>query len=351
MVEVGDSAVLKVSPSWARPIYQPSKRRVIWPNGAIAHCYGADEPSLLRGPEHDIAWADELAAWRYPEAWDNLMFGLRRGPRPHVVVTTTPKPRKLIRDLLGREGRDVVVSRASTYANKDNLAEAFYRWIVSQYEGTRLGRQEIAGELLEDVPGALWKRTTLELLKRPMPSVLARVVVAVDPAVSAGDESDETGIVVAGIGLETPPHLHVLADLSGRYDPSEWPQIVCRAYRDWRADRVVAEVNQGGDMVERVIRVVDPQISYRSVHATRGKIVRAEPVAALYEKGQAHHCGSGLELLEDQMCSFTGGPKKEGDLWDRMDALVLAGHDLIIDREPVTLRVVVTPSEPDISPV
>lgn len=325
MVE-GESGLLAISPDWNRPLYEPSKRRLTWPNGAIATLYSADEPERLRGPQHDAAWADELGAWRYPEAWDQLMFGLRLGQRPRVVVTTTPKPTKLIRDLLTRP--DCIVSRGRTSDNRANLAPAFLDTVVRRYQGTRLGRQELEGELLDDVPGALWTRDLIERNritadKRP---ALRRVVVAIDPAVSSDEDADETGIVVAGLGSDGVGY--VIDDRSGRYPPIEWARRAVQAYRDHKGDRIVAEVNNGGDMVEATLRMVERNAPYTAVHASRGKRVRAEPVSALYEQGRVKHVGA-FPDLEDQMCNWV--PDSADASPDRMDALVWALTELIVD--------------------
>lgn len=323
MVE-GESGILAISPPWFRPVYEPSKRRLSWPNGAIATTYSADEPDRLRGPQHDGAWADELAAWKYPEAWDMLMFGLRLGTDPRVVVTTTPKPVRLIRELLAEA--TTVITRGSTYENAANLAPAFLEQIVTKYKGTRLGRQELDGEVLDDVPGALWTRKVLDDLRRPAAPELVRVVVAIDPAVTSGEDSDETGIVVAGRGADG--HGYVLADLSCRMSPDGWARRAVNAFQDHKADRIVAEVNNGGDLVEQVVRTVDRSVPYKAVHASRGKRVRAEPIAALYEQGRVHHVG-GLPDLEDQMCAFL--PEGSDQSPDRVDALVWALTELLLE--------------------
>jgi phage terminase large subunit-like protein len=328
MVE-GPSGILSIAPDWARPSYEPSKRRLSWPNGAIATCYSAEEPERLRGPQHDAAICDELASWARPETWDMLMFGLRLGQNPRCVVATTPRPTKLIKELLAREGEDVAVSRGSTFENRDNLAPSFFNQIVRRYEGTRLGRQELAGELLEDVPGALWTRGAIEEARCKFAPDLVRVVVAIDPAVSSGEDADETGIIVAGI--DGGGHGYVTEDLSGRYAPAEWARIAIGAHHRHHADRVVAEVNNGGEMVEATLRMVDPNVSFSAVHASRGKVTRAEPVAALYEQGKVHHVGAFPEL-EDQMAGFVGDfdRTRAGYSPDRVDALVWAFTDLLV---------------------
>jgi len=330
MVE-GESGLLAIAPPWDRPEYEPSKRRLTWENGAIATTYSADEPERLRGPQHDFAWCDELAAWRYPEAWDMLMFGLRLGDDPRAVVTTTPRPTKLIKALVADP--KVVVTRGSTYDNKFNLAPAFLDQIVRRYEGTRLGRQELDAEILEDVPGALWTHGLIDATRVNTVPSLTRIVVAIDPAVSTDEHADETGIVVAG--KDAAGHGYVLADLSGRYTPTEWAKAAIAAYRAHGADRVVAEVNNGGDLVEATLRVVDPAVSFAAVHAARGKVARAEPVAALYEQGRVHHLGA-LPRLEDQMCCFAHDFSREtaGYSPDRVDALVWALTELLVQPVP-----------------
>ncbi|HXD23239.1 MAG TPA: terminase family protein [Gemmatimonadaceae bacterium] len=336
MVE-GESGLLTISPPWFRPLYEPSKRRLTWPNGARATLYSADEPDRLRGPQHDIAWCDELAAWRFPEAFDMLMLGLRLGERPRVCVTTTPKPTLLIRDLL--KDPTVSVTHGSTYENRVNLAPAFIHTVVRKYEGTRLGRQELLAELLEDVEGALW---TLGLIEEHRMSIetfgatpLSRIVVAIDPNVSSGPDADDAGVVVAGIGAGTCPCGkeqcgYVLDDRSGAIPPIEWARRAIQAYKDHKADRVVAETNNGGELVETQLRVVDATVSYRAVHAARGKITRAEPVQALYEQGRVHHVG-GFPELEDQLTQWVPGAGMPSP--GRLDALVWALTDLMLQSD------------------
>jgi predicted phage terminase large subunit-like protein len=326
MIE-GESGLLAIAPDHCRPEYEPSKRRLTWPSGAVATCFSAEEPNRLRGPQHDAAWCDELASWRHAETWDMLMLGLRLGSDPRCVVTTTPKPIRLLRQLLGDSG--VVVTRGSTWENRDNLAPAFLAEIVRRYEGTRLGRQELEAELLDDVPGALWTRAAIDRAKVSTEPALRRVVVAVDPALSAGEDADETGIVVAALGQDGQGY--VLDDLSGRFPPHGWARRAVAAYHAHKADRVVAEVNNGGDLVEATIRMIDAGASFRAVHASRGKVVRAEPVAALYEQGRVHHVGS-FPALEDQMCAFAPSfdRRAAGYSPDRLDALVWALSDLMV---------------------
>jgi phage terminase large subunit-like protein len=336
IVVEGESGVMATAPKHARPEYQPGLRRLTWPNGAMATCYSADEPDRLRGPQHDGAWCDEIASWRYPEAWDQLMFGLRIGKNPRVVATTTPRPVKLIKSLLAREGVDVVVTRGCTVENVANLAPAFLSEIMRRYEGTRLGRQELDAELLEDVPGALWQRSWIDRDRVSHAPELLRVVVAVDPAVSTNEGSDLTGIVVAGIGGER--HGYVFGDRSGKYSPDAWAREAISAYRAHKADRIVAEVNNGGVLVEKTLRTVSSSVSFRAVHASRGKVIRAEPVAALYEQRKVHHVGS-LPALEDQLCDFTTDfDRGRAGSPDRLDALVWALTDLMLEgRGPLVI--------------
>ena len=327
MIE-GESGLVAIARAGFAPRYEPSRRRLVWPNGATATAFSAEEPERLRGPQHDAAWCDELAAWPYEAAWDNLMLGLRLGDDPRCVVTTTPRPMRLLRRLLAEE--TVRVSRGATRENAKHLAPAFLAAIVRRYEGTRLGRQELEAELLDDVPGALWSRALFEregarVLAAPS---LRRIVVSLDPAVTAGEDADETGIIVAGLAQDA--HGYVLADLSARLSPNAWAARALAAYRDFAADRIVAEVNNGGDMVQATLRALDAGASFKAVRASRGKIARAEPIAALYERGLVHHVGT-FPALEDQMCSFTGEAREASP--DRLDALVWALSELMIERE------------------
>jgi phage terminase large subunit-like protein len=319
MVE-GESGILSISPDEFMPIYEPSKRRLTWPNGTLGTLYSAEEPDRLRGPQHHYLWADELASWKYPETWDMALFGLRLGTDPRAVITTTPRPTKIIKELM--TDPRCIVTGGSSYENRENLAPAFFDSIIKKYEGTRLGRQELNAEILDDNPGALWHRDVIENLRVQKYPQLVRVVVGVDPAVSSGDESAETGIVVDGI--DAAGQGYVLDDYSIRGSPAEWAREVVRAFNDWKADRVVGEVNNGGDLVEANIRTVSRDIPFKAVHATRGKLIRAEPIAALYEQGKWHHVGA-FPVLEDQMCDWAPGDKSP----DHMDAHVWAATELI----------------------
>jgi predicted phage terminase large subunit-like protein len=269
-------------------------------------------------------------SWRYPDAWDMLMFGLRLGANPRVVVTTTPRPTKIIRELVADP--TCVVTRGSSYENSANLAPAFFEQIVRKYEGTRLGRQELEAELLEDVPGALWTRALIEAARAPMgfqPPEFTRAVIAIDPSMTSGEDADETGIIVAA--KDSTGRGYVLADLSGHMTPTQWAKVAVAAYHSNKADRIVAEVNAGGEMVESTIRMIDANVPFTAVHASRGKAVRAEPVSALYEQGRVRHIGA-LAKLEDQMCQFTNDPVMAKNLDDdRVDALVWAMTELLIE--------------------
>lgn len=341
MVE-GESGLLAVSPRWNRPLYEPSKRRLTWDNGAIATLYSAEESERLRGPQHDLFWADEVAAWGDAATWDQLMFGLRLGPRPQGIATTTPKPTQLIRDIIKR--KDCVVTRGKTKDNEGNLAKAFIETVVKKYEGTRLGRQELDGELLEDVPGALWTSAMIEnsRVKQP-PCEFSRIVVAVDPAVSSHEESDETGIVVMAKGTdEYRDHVFALDDLSGKHpaasindDTPSWAKVAVRAYYEHRADRIVAEKNNGGDLVQAAIQQVDRNVPVTLVWASRGKAKRAEPVALLWEQKRAHIVGL-LHKLEDEMTQFQPDDPTASSP-NRMDAMVWGATELVIGDEVIVL--------------
>lgn len=325
MIE-GESGILAICPPRERPRYLPSKRRLEWPNGARSLIFTADEPERLRGKQHMKLWCDELGSWRRPEAFEQAMLGLRLGALPQAVVTTTPKPVKLIKELMADSG--TVTTRGSTYDNRAHLAPGFFSRIIRRYEGTRLGRQELNAELLDDVEGALWSGGLIEAARVGKAPDMERVVVAIDPATTSGENADETGIVVAGKGVDG--HAYVLGDLSCRLSSNGWGNRAVNAYREFRADRIIAEVNNGGDLVEDVIRTIDRHASYRAVHASRGKVVRAEPISALYEQKRVHHVGLFAEL-ETQMCSFV--PDHLDGSPDRVDALVWALTDLMIQRE------------------
>lgn len=316
-----------------RPIYEPSKRRLTWANGAIATAFSADEPDRLRGPQFDTGWCDEIAAWNYAqEAWDMFMFGLRLGDAPQAMATTTPRPIPLLRQIVSASTS--VVTRGSTYANRANLAASYLDKIVTRYEGTRLGRQELLGEILDDFPGALWTRAMVDAAKVDVrvPD-LQRVVVAIDPSGTGGedDDGDSIGIVVAGRGVDG--QAYVLTDRTCKLSPAAWARRAVEAATEFKADRIVAERNFGGAMVEAVIRTAGARVPYKEVTASRGKVVRAEPIAALYEQGRVKHA-SGLTDLEDQMCAMTGEGFMGDGSPDRVDALVWALTELMLADEP-----------------
>lgn len=327
MIE-GESGILAVAGALA-PEYQSSKRRLTWANGSTAYAYSAEVPAALRGPQHHFAWADEAASWtdaklgdKVDTAWNNLMLGLRLGEHPRVVVTTTPKPNALMRTLLAR--RTTVKTSGSTYDNLSNLAPSFRNEVLATYEGTRIGRQELMGELLEDVEGALWTITGLDSDRIAPDAVpdLSRVVVGVDPSGGDGPGNDEQGIVVAGLGVDA--QLYVLDDRSCKLSPHGWASRAIAAFREYSADRIIAETNFGGQMVESTIRSVDRGVPVKVITASRGKVQRAEPIAALYEQHRVHHVGA-LAKLEDQMTTWTPA---DGTSPDRLDALVWALTEL-----------------------
>ncbi|MGB5863761.1 MAG: terminase family protein [Sulfitobacter sp.] len=329
----GDSGILACSPEDRRPDWEATRKRLVWPNGAIATVHSAHDPEGLRGPQFDAAWVDEIAKWKKSqETWDMLQFALRLGDLPQVCVTTTPRNVGVLKTLL--KSPSTVVTHAATEANCANLAASFLEEVRARYRGTRLGRQELDGVLMVDAEGALWSSAMLEAARvREVPE-LDRIVVAVDPATTSGASSDECGIVVAGVQCSGPPQdwrVYVLADCTVRGEgPSGWARAAIRAMEQFGADRLVAEVNQGGQMVQEVIRQVDPLVPYKGVHATRGKVARAEPVAALYEQGRVFHAGD-MHELEDQMCRMTRRGYEGGGSPDRVDALVWALHELMIE--------------------
>ena len=314
--------------------YSSSMSEIRLANGSRITGYAAQEPERLRGPQFHRAWCDEIASWRYPEAFDQLMFGLRLGSDPKCIITTTPRPSQMIRNLVMRS--DVVLTSGSTFENEENLAASTVSMLREKYEGTTLGRQELYAEIIDATEGALWKPQMIDetRLSSDVEKELQSIIIAIDPAVTSGDDSDETGIVV--VGKDGQNRYYVLEDLSGRYSADNWGRIAVRAYFEWQADRIVAEVNNGGDLVERLIRTVDPNVPYRGVHATRGKMVRAEPVAALYEQKRVHHMGTFPEL-ENQMCTYTGERPKPSP--DRLDALVWGLSELSKSGGSVSWRI------------
>jgi len=329
---MGDSGILACSPPDRRPAWEATRKRLVWPNGAVAQVFSAHEPESLRGPQFDAAWADELAKWkRAEEAWDMLQFALRLGDAPRQVVTTTPRAVPVLKAIL--QNPSTVLTNAPTEANRAYLAASFLEEVRARYGGTRLGRQELDGEFLEDVEGALWSHRGIDACRVDRAPKLDRVVVAVDPAVSHGRGSDACGIVVAGAVTEGPPQdwrAYVLEDATvSAALPADWAKAALAAMERHGAERLVAEVNQGGDLVESVIRQIDPMVPYRALRAGRGKAARAEPVAALYEQGRVRHL-PGLEALEDEMCRMTVRGFAGGGSPDRTDALVWALTELMI---------------------
>lgn len=357
MVE-GESGLLAICNDWdrdyngnlmGRPIYEPSKRRITWENGAMVTTYSADEPERLRGPQHSFLWMDELAAWRRMDTFDQAMFGLRLGKSPKVFISTTPKPKPLVKKLYARAinvaDTEVVMTTGSSERNSVNLAPGVIEELRDMYAGSQLGRQELDGVLLEELEGALWSRKMIDAHRLAvMPTLLdkdfyfTRIVVGVDPATTDKENSDETGIVVVALGVDK--HGYVLADYSGKYSPKGWGDKVAWAVKHWQADMVVAEVNQGGDMVKHVLHSADASLMIKMVHASRGKMARAEPVAQKYEQGKVHHVGrpvldaDGLKIeghldnLEDQMCTWERLSASYSP--DRIDALVWALTELMV---------------------
>ena len=321
MVE-GPSGLLAVSPPRGRPQWHRSLRRLEWPSGAVARCFSASDPEQLRGPEFDLGWADEIGKWQYEAAWDNLMLALRAGDRPRCLATTTPRPRAWLRDLAA--AADTVVVRGSTAENAANLAPGFLAAMEARFGNTPLARQELAGEMIEDAPGALWQRRSLEACRAapPQRNALTRVLVGVDPAMGG---PGETGIIVAG--RDRGGLIWILEDLSASLPPAEWAGRVHRAVRRWRAEAVVAEVNQGGSLVRSLLAQGGTPLPVREVRARRSKSQRAEPVAAAYGRGEVRHGGS-FQALEDQMCACVPGQRQQPSP-DRLDALVWVVNALL----------------------
>lgn len=318
----GDSGILSVYPKGEGPLYEPSKRRLTWPSGAVATLFNATEPGQLRGPQFDCAWSDELAKWRYARAtWDQLQFGLRLGDDPRQIVTTTPRPIEIIKSIIsGGEGR-VVITHGRTLDNAANLAPKFLRKIREKYEGTRLGRQELDAEILADIPNALWTLATIDAYRvRTHPENMTRIGVAIDPAITNTEDSDEHGIVAAGTSSDG-KEAFVLEDASIKGTPEDWARAAIACYDKWQADFIVVEVNQGGDMVSSTIKTIRSNIPIREVRATRGKHIRAEPISSLYQQGRIHHVGAFPEL-ETQMTMMTSAGFEGENSPDRLDALV-----------------------------
>lgn len=325
----GESGLLRISPAGERPRLRGNN--LLWPNGVVGTVLGAADPERFRGPQFAAAWSDEVAKWPQAEAaWDMLQFGLRLGDRPRQLATTTPRPTRLLKRLLADP--QTVVTRMTTAENRKHLANAFLGAVVARYRGSVLGRQELEGELIEDLPGALWTR---DMFRPPGTETLGRIVVAVDPPVTGGPRSDACGIVVAGRAGEGAV---VLEDRTLKpAPPLSWARRAVAAYRAHGADAIVAEVNQGGDLVKAVIAQIDPAVPVRAVRANRGKWLRAEPVAALYGRGLVAH-RPGLTALEDEMCSFGGDGLSDGHSPDRVDALVWALTELMLNEVVPRIR-------------
>ena len=328
----GESGIMAVTPLDRRPKWIATRKMLEWPNGATAQLFSAQDPEGLRGPQFDAVWVDEFAKWRLAEeTWDMVQFALRLGVAPQTCVTTTPRNTVPLRELLARPS--TVMTHAPTRANRANLAAEFMAEIEARYGGTRLGRQELQGELLTDVQGALWSYADLSRCQVHGVPKLDRIVVAIDPPVTGSKNSDDCGIVVAGVVMQGPPQdwcVFVIEDATvSAASPNAWAKAAIAAMERHGADRLVAEVNQGGEMVETILRQESPLVSFRAVHASKGKVARAEPVAALYEQGRVRHL-RGLSQLEDQMCQMTTGGFEGRGSPDRVDALVWAIYDLMI---------------------
>ena len=295
----------------------------LW-NGSKIIGFSASEPDRLRGSQYHRAWCDELAAWKYPDTFDQLMFGLRLGEKPRCIITTTPRPTEIIKRLFKRKTEDVYVTTGNTFENKDNLADSALEQFKERYEGTRLGRQELYAEILEDIEGALWTHNQIDKLRITKDDIpeLRRIIVAIDPAVTSNEKSDETGIIVAGVDEDD--KYYILEDVSGKFSPDKWARLAIEQFYSYNANMIVAETNNGGDLVERIIRTIDTKVPYKKVTATRGKMLRAEPVSALYEQEKVFHTDIFKEL-ENQMCTYTG---ETGKSPDRLDALVWAITEL-----------------------
>lgn len=318
----GESGILTISPPWDMPIYEPSKRRLTWKNGAIATVYSGENPEVLRGPQHEKAWVDELAKYKYPQdVWDNLMFGLRLGDNPQVIVTTTPRPIKTIKQIISDPS--TIHTRGSTFDNYGNLAKSFIDTVIRKYEGTRLGRQELYAEMLDDNPNALWNRAMFDNNRISKPPEMKRIVVSLDPAATSTEGSDEFGILVQGIDENNKGY--VIEDSTMKGSPKEWGTQAITLYHKYQADIIIGERNNGGEMIEYTIKSIDPTVNYKSVWASKGKYTRAEPIAALYEQNKIKHIGN-FAALEDECCEWVPGEKSP----NRLDAMVWGFTELML---------------------
>ena len=341
MIE-GPGGILRNTHPEERPHYEPSKRRLTWPNGAVATIYSDEQPDQLRGFSGDTAWIDEFAKFKHPvEVWDNLQFGMREiGGEPRVFISTTPRPLRVLNQIKAMD--NCITVTGSSYENRSNLHPLWFDTILSRYEGTRIGRQEIHAEMLTDNPEALWKRADIENNRVTEAPQLIRIVVAIDPQAKNKPDSSETGIVVAGI--DQWKQGYVLDDLSIKTSPDIWAKEAITGYHKYKADRIIGETNNGGDMVELTVRTVDPNVPFSQVTASRGKETRAEPISALYEQGKVHHVGC-FSDLEDQMCEWVPGMKSP----DRIDALVWALTELMLTEPALQGMAVYEPDDIQIS--
>lgn len=323
----GESGILACCKKDYTPRYIKNERKLKWPNGAISSVFTADEPERLRGKQHTGLIMDEIAAWRYPEAYTQAMLGLRLGDNPQCVIATTPKPVKILQDIIDNPA--TVLTRGTTYDNKKNLAQQYINTIIAVYEGTRIGKQELSGEMLTDTMGALWNSEMIFNAREKIECVFDRIVISVDPAVTSGEDSDETGIVVCGTYTNDKGEQHgaVIGDYSGKYTPNEWSEKIAYLFESYDADKVIGEVNNGGDLVETVLRQSAPNIPFKAIRATKGKYTRAEPVAALYEQNKIAHLRE-FEELETQMKTYVPGISKKSP--DRLDAMVYGFTELML---------------------
>lgn len=331
----GESGIISSAPFYNKPRYVASRRVLEWPNGAQAHLYSGDEPDQLRGPQHQKGWVDELVKFKYmEETWDMFELGLRLGNSPQAIVTTTPKPKKLLKKLVADE--DVVTTYGSSYENMGNLSPNFIKRVIKKYEGTRLGKQELWGKILTDVEGALWSMTMIENCRINVAPSLERIVVSIDPAVTNKDTSDQTGIIV--MGRDKFKRAYILEDASGKYDSKDWAELAIRLYKKWRADYILGEVNNGGDLIKTVIGLLDRTVPFQEVWASRDKYTRATPVSGAYQQERVYHVGHFPEL-EEELTEWEPGENSP----NRLDAAVWGVTDLILEEEEVVGKLIPIP--------